>query len=461
MFAKLRSKISSRLFGELLSGERSAKRFKLAGLAIGANVISKALGFLVLIYSTRVALEQLGPERFGVWITVSSISVLLGFMDFGVSNALISRIAGLSSRHPSEDTLPRIASCGLIILLGFGVIVAALLCLIFSCAPLSTWFKGISPIVTHEARWTGYTFSMAFGVSLSAQGVLKIYSGMQLGWVANLTTACGWIASLFLIALAPRFNAPMWFYLFATYGVQQLSAIALSCGLWRRGLLILPKNFAAEVRNLRKDAVFKQGQLFFIIQIAFAVGWGANQLILSSMLGPAEAGVFSVLQRLFMVVQVPLTIVNLPLWAMYSDAYAHREFLFIRKLLKRSMLTTLACSLVGGAIIIAGQRIFVGLLSGHKVSIAESTVILMAVWTVVEACGIAYSMYQNGVGRIRPQALTGVVHTLASVPIKIVAVRYFGLNGLVAAILFSYTIFIALPYVSIFRAESFDGIITD
>ena len=456
--SRLRASFRQRLVGQLLHGERGARRFKLAGFAIIANILSKALGFLVIIYSTRVALEQLGAERFGVWITIASIAMLLGFMDLGISNSLIGRVAQVSAREHSDLSLPKLISGGLLALLVIGLAVGCLMMLVFAVAPLGVWFKGISPLVASEARITGFVFAAMFGLSIAGQGVFKIYAGIQHGWIAHLTSATGWIGSLVMISFASRFHAPMWYFLFATYGVQQIAGLILSIGLARRGLIEGPRQMLAGARLLRRDVLFKQGQMFFVVQIAFAIAFGSNQLILSSMIGPTEAASFSVLQRMFMIVQVALTIVNLPLWAMYADAFAHGEIGFIRSLLKRSMFMTLASSCIGVLVLVGLQNYLVGFLTGEKMTIVGSTVTIMAVWTVIEACGTSFAMYLNGVGRVKPQAVLGVVHTIGGLPAKIIGVHFFGLNGLLCAIILSYLIFTAAPLLTFYKSECFKDI---
>lgn len=460
VFSTVRSRFVARVLGDLLTGERGVKRFQLAGFAIGANMISKALGFLVLIYSTRVALEQLGAQRFGVWVTISTIATLLGFMDLGVSNALIGRVAALNSQNRLDARLVRIVSGGLLTLLGLGFVIGLLLVMIFFLAPLTAWFRGIPGLVAEEARVTGYLFAVCFGLSLAAQGVFKVYIGIQQAWIGHLVSACGWVTSIILLSFAPNLEAPMWFYLFATYGIQQLFGCALSIGLLRRGLIRKPKNLMLGIQDLKGDGLLAQGQMFFVIQIAYAIGWGANQFILSYLIGPAEAASFSVLQRLFMIVQVALTILNLPLWAMYADAFSHEEIGFVRGLLKRSMLTTLLCSIIGVVALILVQRVAVAFLSGHAVDVRQSSVLLMAAWTVVEACGIAFSMYLNGIGRVRPQAITGLFHTIIGLPVKILAVRYFGMDGLIVAMVGTYLFFSVIPLLTLYRSECFRGIVS-
>lgn len=443
--------MASRVLGHLLTSEHGARRFRLAGFTIGANVVSKSIAFAALIYSTKVALTHLGADRFGVWVTISSVATLLSFMDLGLSNALIKRVAELSASQKTSEQVPQVVTFGLIALSGVGVLAAILLAGLFALVPLSSWFKGISGDVVAEARLTGYVFALFFGLSLPAQGVYKIYAGLQCGWIAHTASGFGWMTSLVLVGFAPQIDAPMWFYLFATFGIQQLAGLVLVCGISRRGLLRWPT--LAAMLILKRDALLQQGRMFLVIQVAVAIVWGSNQLILSAMIGPAEAAVFSVIQRLFMIVQVALAILNAPLWAMYAEAHAHRESIFIRGLLRRSMAISFMLSAMGVSILVLCRGPLLGLLVEGTIAVPPTAMVLMALWTLLEVSGNAFAMYLNGVGVIRPQAITGIAHVIMSVPMKMAAVYFFGLNGLLATMIFSYILFTALPFATYFRNE--------
>jgi O-antigen/teichoic acid export membrane protein len=292
-----------------------------------------------------------------------------------------------------------------------------------------------------------------FGLSLPAQGIYKIYAGLQQGWLAHAATGVGWVVSLFLIRYAPHLHTAMWFYLFATYGVQQIMSLVLVGGIFRRGLLRRPNRVKNLSGSIRRDGFFRQGQYFFVIQITFAVVWGSNQLILSSIMGPAGAAAFAVLQRLFMVVQIGLAILNAPLWAMYAEAQAHGEMYYIRSLLKRSMMTTLFFSLAGVAVLVEWSPLFLAFLSKDRLVISSIAIELMALWTILDACGNAFAMYLNGVGAVRPQAIAAFVYMVVSVPLKIVIVRWFGVEGMLVVMSASYFLCAVVPYLTWFRTE--------
>jgi O-antigen/teichoic acid export membrane protein len=439
-----------RLLG-LGQSARESGRMQLAAYAIGTNVFAKLAAFAVLLYSTRVALAHLGTERFGIWVTLSSISTLLSFMDLGISNALVSRVAGLMAAGRNTDAKSQV-SRALASLVLLGAMVAAALCIIFWLVPLESWFKGASAAAIDEGRRAAMVFAMLFGLSLPAQAVLKVYAGLQRAWVANVATGLAWCVSGVLVHLAPRLDGTMAYYLLVTFGMQQLAGLLLLQGLRRRRLLSVRTEWGLSMLRGR-DEMSRNGRMFFLIQIAVAAVWGSNQLILSSIAGPEVAGEFSVLQRLFMCVQVGLAVLNAPLWAMYADAHAHGEAGFVRRLLVRSMSVSIALALAGVLTLGFAREPLLNYLVQGEMHLTSTAVWLMAGWTVFEASGNAYAMYLNGVGVIRPQVVTGLAYVIASLPAKILAVQWFGLDGLLAAMIASYVLFTVVPLLTFLRRE--------
>ena len=77
----------------------AAERYRMAAWASLVNFASTGLGMLALIITVPMTLPYLGPERFGIWMTVASFAGLLSFMDLGVGNGLINRIASVNARR--------------------------------------------------------------------------------------------------------------------------------------------------------------------------------------------------------------------------------------------------------------------------------------------------------------------------------------------------------------------------
>lgn len=424
----------------------------MAALAASSNSFSKLLAFGVLLYSTRIALPQLGPTRFGVWMTISSVATLLSFMDLGLSNVLIGRVAELNVHSSDRLAVTRVVTVCLLLLSLLGLLSAGVLCGVFALSPLGKWFHGIDIRVVSEARVAGYVFAAVFGLSLPVQGISKVYIGLQKGWVAYVASSLAWVLSGFLVYLASRIDAPMWYYALATYGTQQIVGAVLVFGLIRHGMLQRVRLASwRDLVRLERDVLVSRGGMFLIIQLVVSIIWGSNQFILSAVVGPIAASTFSVLQRIFMLVTVPLSVLNAPLWPAYAEARAQSEAPFLRGLLWRSMLITFAGSVAGGVLIFEYRGIIVRLISNGSLVVPAAAMLLMAVWAAMDACGNAFSMYLNGVGVIRPQALLGLVYLLVSVPLKVVGATAAGLQGLLVIMIATYVALTIVPLLTIFR----------
>src|SRR6201999_3365505 len=80
-------------FGVGASEGRDRERYARAARSVGCNAVSAALGFAVVVLSVSFTLPYLGQERFGIWMTISSLAVMLQVLDLGVANGLVNLVA--------------------------------------------------------------------------------------------------------------------------------------------------------------------------------------------------------------------------------------------------------------------------------------------------------------------------------------------------------------------------------
>ncbi len=64
------------------------ERYRRATLTTVTSVISKGIGILTAFITVPLTLTYLGTERYGLWMTISSVIVMLGFADFGLGDGL-------------------------------------------------------------------------------------------------------------------------------------------------------------------------------------------------------------------------------------------------------------------------------------------------------------------------------------------------------------------------------------
>jgi O-antigen/teichoic acid export membrane protein len=435
------------LIGE---SERSRERYRLAAWGALANVGSRAAGMVLMVATVRWAAPYLGTERFGVWATFASLAAMLSFLDLGLGNAMVNRVARASAggdRAALEGTV----SGGIAWLALVAVLMSGALAALASVVPWQPLFKLSSVQVAAEARTAALTFSVLFGLHLLSSGALKVLAGQQRSHEAHVINAIAALLACLAVAWVAANEAPVAALLAAGFGVQSACGLmALALLAWR-GLLRatgLPHALRAEWRPL-----LSTGSLFLLLQIGTMIGWGSDTLLLASFGGAQHVAAFAVAQRLFQFASQPMQVLNAPLWSAYADAAARGERAFLRKTLRVSVWASVAGAGLLSAVLLWAGPWLVGIWTSRSVSVPWSLLAVLAIWTVLEAGGTAFGAYLNGVGVVREQAICVVAFCVVALPLKVYAAKAAGAPGLVAATILSYTLIVIGLYLTVFRTR--------
>lgn len=414
---------------------RAAERYRLAAWAILANVASKAAALAVMVLSVSLTVSYLGAQRFGIWMTIASFSGLLAFLGMGVGNALTNHVADRSAKCDSV-LLRQAISGGLGFLLMIGVVVGTGLFLLASWLPWAWFIKVDDAALLLEARDAAQLFAVLFGLTLFTSGIQSVFAGLQRTFEVYLASALGSLFASLALWMSAQAQAGIPMLLAATLGVQTLSTLLLLGLLLQRNLFSLRQIKLAVQQE--SSGLLRVGGLFFILQVGTMVGWGADALIISSALGPAQVAVYSITQRLFQFVTQPLAIVNMPLWGAYADAHAKGDVAFIRRTFKASMLLTLVGSLLGALFLFAVGEWVLSYWTHGSVDVPILLIGLIALWTVFECCGGAFAMFLNGVQVVRQQVIVVFAFCALVLPLKVLGVQWIGLVAIPSAAVIAY-----------------------
>ncbi|MEO8121555.1 MAG: oligosaccharide flippase family protein [Rhodoferax sp.] len=416
---------------------RASERYRLAAWAILANVASKGTAMAVMVLSVSLTIPYLGTQRFGIWMTVASFAAMLSFLGLGVGNALTNHVAGRAAQR-DPALLRQAISGGLGFLLMIGVAVGAGLYLLASALPWARLIKVDDAALLLEAQDAARLFAVLFGINLFTTGIQSVFAGLQRTFEVYLAATLGSLVSLGALFFAAQAQAGIPTLLAATLGIQSLSTLLLLGLLLRRDLFSLN-----EIRLAVKQetsGLIRIGGLFFVLQVGTMIGWGADALIISSALGPAQVAIYSIAQRLFQFVTQPLAMVNMPLWGAYADAHAKGDLSFIRRTLRASMLLTLGGSLLGVGILFFSSEWVLHYWTHGNVLVPTPLIGLVALWTVLECCGAAFAMFLNGVQVVKQQVIVVAVFCVLVLPLKIVGIDRIGLIAIPLAAVAVYAL---------------------
>jgi O-antigen/teichoic acid export membrane protein len=431
---------------------RERERYRRAGLTTLTSLFSRGMALAVIFVAMRIALPYLGETRFGVWMTISSLTTALLVFDFGIGNSMVSRVAALAAQSNGPG-LRKLISSGLSVLGLIGVLLGALLVGLAAYAPISWLYKGAPAAVIGEARGALMLFGVLFGLSIPLQAVHRIYAGLQEGYVSSFVLGMTGLVSLLALPLMPGLHAGLLGLLLITYGLQVGSGAILLVALQRRFKLVRPR--FAELRESGVRQLVASGGLFFVLQVTGVVGWDMDTVLLSAMIGPAAVATYSVVQRMYMLVAGPLSIANAPLWGSYADAHARGDARYIRETLRRSLLLTLSFATLGVATLLVLLTPVSHLLTKAVLQPPWDFMLLFGVWTIIAAVSDALAMYLNGLHVLKPQIVAALSFLTVAIVLKVSFVAHYGLNGIIAGTLISYLSTVGVLYLTVFRKTIF------
>src|SRR5689334_22756939 len=77
---------------------RAQERHRRVALSTLASVAAKIISVGTALISVPLALNYLGAERYGMWMTMSSLVAMLSFADFGIGNGVVNAVANAHGR---------------------------------------------------------------------------------------------------------------------------------------------------------------------------------------------------------------------------------------------------------------------------------------------------------------------------------------------------------------------------
>ena len=165
-----------------------------------ASGIAKGISILTGLITIPLTLGYLGVERYGVWMTISSVVLMMGFADLGMGNGLLNAI---SEAHGNDDRQAALnyVSSGFFMLLGVALLIVLVFILAYPFVPWPTVFNIKSKLAAQEAGPAMAAFVVIFALNLPLGVVQRVQMGYQEGYQTSLYQCLGSIFGLIAVLL--------------------------------------------------------------------------------------------------------------------------------------------------------------------------------------------------------------------------------------------------------------------
>jgi len=212
----------------------------------------------------------------------------------------------------------------------------------------------------------------------------------------------------------------------------------------------LRPRFALIEWPLARD-LLSSGSAFFLIQIAGAVVFSSDNLVVGHYLGAAQVTPYNVTWRLVALTAVLQSLVFPALWPAYAEAYARHDYAWMRKVFRLTLGGTLALNLACAVVFIAMGKTLIRWWAGPAAVPTTALLATMALWSVISGFMTVESCLLAAVNRTREQGALSIVAAAVNLGLSIVLVQRIGAVGVIAGTIASYLLVLVVPQSMIVR----------
>ena len=442
--AKLGNAIRLRSLNMLLPNDRARERHRRVAYTIAASILAGAISLGTTLITMRLTLSYLGTERFGLWMTISTLQAFLVLADLGVGNGLLNAVAEANGKSDTTMLRKYIDSGMLLLGLISGFILLLLACG-YQVVPFGQFLNLHSPLALSEVKPAIAVFTVCFAIDLFLGLVQRVQLGLQLGFLIKLWQIAGSALGLAGVLAAMRLRAGLPVLVLALCGAPLIAKLLNGYLFFGRMRPDLRPTFKLASWSAMRQ-IGRPAFLFFVLQAAVGLAYQSDNLIISHVLTPEAVTQYSVPQRLFSLISLIIATLTWPLWPAYGDAVARGDGQWVKRTLFRSLIGVVGlAALMAGALVLLGPKL-IHIWVGNKVH--PSLVLLMgfACWAVVDAGGNAIAMFLNGTSVVKAQTIIACIFAVCVVVVKICILHRWGINAMPWATLICYIFLTALPY---------------
>jgi O-antigen/teichoic acid export membrane protein len=428
--------------GDEAASARSLRRYRRAALTGCTSILAKLVVLATTIISVPLTLRYLGMDRYGLWMTVTSFVLFLGFADFGVGNGLVAAVAEAHGRE-DKKLAQRQVSCGFFLLCFIALAIVGLLAMVYPFVPWGKVFGTSTPLAAYEAGPATAILVLCTALSMPLGTVLRVQLGYQQGFASDLWNAAGNALALAGI-------------IFVTHVRGGLPALVLTVA--GAPVVITTLNWAVQFFYVRpwlrprfalfdRKVAFKLaavGALFFVQQCFGLVYYVSDNIVIACTMGSAQVAHFAVMQRIFSMGLVAQYFM-VPLWPAIGEAIARRDLVWAHRIVRRAIAMSLGLGLLCALCLLFGSRYLMKRWAGMDVGGNESLRAGFAIWVILVGYIAAMNAILNQPAvMVRHLKLFGAA-SLASLALKIAFARHGSLSGVVWGTVLGFGIVYVVP----------------
>lgn len=420
----------------------SDERYRRIILTAGSSFLVKLFSVAINLITVPLTLKYLGTERYGLWMSISSLMALMAFADFGLGNGLLNEVAKSKGLNNKEIAVKAVSNT-FFVLTFVSIILLVLFFIIYPFVSWELFFNLNEPKAKEEAGLTFLALVIPLLVGIPLGIVQRIQDGYQEGYNFQLFQLLGSFISFLSLILCVYFEIGLpglvFAYSFGSIIASILNAVVLFKNKYR---YLLPRFEHFKIKESR--ILFNTGLSFFVLSMFSLISSTSDNIIIARLLSPSKVVNFEIVKKIFLFSMITQFLIQ-PLWPAFNEAISKGDLIWVRKTFNKAMKLSIGFgAVISLPLLMFGKQIIFYWVGGVYI---PSWMLLFGFYLFVFQAnyGGVMSTLLNGANMLRKQIVFIGLASVTSLFLKFTLTKQFGIEGIIWATLISYSVFYILP----------------
>lgn len=391
--------------------------------------ILKGISIIISLLYVPLLLHTLDTENYGIWLTLTSIVSWVAMMDIGLGNGLRNKLAAALANNNSLLAKKYVSSAYVALFIYILIFLFIFLVAIFKVVPWNNVLNAPN-IPEQDLNTLVLVVFLSFALQFVLNLINSILLALQSPAISSLLTTLGQLLSFISVLICVKiFNIHSLLILgcivsFSPPLVLLCASIFLFAGKYKE----LRPSIRYFDRTLIKD-IIRLGISFFIIQIITIILYQSNNIIITHVVGNEGVVEYNIAHKYFQVLYMLYMIIVTPMWSATTQAYAIRDFQWIKNTGRQLNRIAGAFAILGIIMLILSPSIY-RIWLGKETTIMFSTSLLLVISEIFRMFYGHYGYIINGIGKLHAQLVISGVMTILYIPLTIFFGKLLGLIGI-------------------------------
>jgi len=422
---------------------RSAERYRRIAWSTLLSTVARFVGLATSFISVPLVVGYLGSERYGMWLTMSSLVAALGPLDLGIGLGLLTVVSDAYGRD-DRQAARRAISTAAAMLTTIAALAVVVFGIVYFLIPWARVFNVATPTAASEAGPAAAVLFGAFALGLPLGIVGQVQLAHQSGYVSSAWAIAGNVGSFIALIAIIVLHGSLPLLVLALTGVGLMAAALNGWFLFRvQRRWLMPRLRDVDLRAARP--LLKTGSFFLVLQLAGLAAYQLDNFVISQIMGASAVPEYAIPAKIFTLAPTLLSFVLLPLWPAYRESLARGDGAWVRRTLRRSIILAALVNIPSTVVLVIAGPFLLHVWVGSAVHPTMLLLLGLGAWTIMNTLNGPFAMLLNGANVIGFQATCAILMAIANVTISILLVQRIGVSGAVYGSVISQLFLILIP----------------